>query len=58
VGQIQSMTTRFSELGPIRIRPNSLNDETVVTKHPATSDFGPTWHVAYDALVLRIYTCH
>jgi hypothetical protein len=52
------MTTRFSELGPIRIRPNSLNDETVVTKHPATSDFGPTWHVAYDALVLRIYTRH
>jgi hypothetical protein len=29
-----------------------------VTKHRATSDFGPMWQVPYDAFVLRIYTRH
>jgi hypothetical protein len=29
-----------------------------VAKRRATLDFGPTWHVPYDAFVLRIYTHH
>jgi hypothetical protein len=50
------MTTRYLDLGPSKYGLNSLNDERFVTKRRATSDFGPTWHVPYDAFVLRIYT--
>jgi hypothetical protein len=52
------MMTRFLELSPTKTGTNSLNDKMVCHKTSATSDFGPTWNVAYDALVLQIYTRH